>query len=138
MKRYFRNIESSSTPTSNNDPPKQSRLEVDLPDLPSDPGLRPPITNYEPNIRERVATSNFRPPLSKILAPPLVTSKNYVKRDSGLIYWDYEVGKGGCPKDGQQVFFCLFCTLTAMIPPSCTVALIVMYNLKDEFKFYPD
>ncbi|XP_059633868.1 peptidyl-prolyl cis-trans isomerase FKBP20-2, chloroplastic [Cornus florida] len=35
----------------------------------------------------------------------VVTSENYVKRDSGLIYWDIEVGKGDCPKDGQQVTF---------------------------------
>lgn len=34
----------------------------------------------------------------------VVTSDNYVKRDSGLIYWDIEVGQGDCPKDGQQVF----------------------------------
>ncbi|KAJ8748790.1 hypothetical protein K2173_011346 [Erythroxylum novogranatense] len=35
----------------------------------------------------------------------VVTSENYVKRDSGLIYRDYEVGKGDCPKAGQQVIF---------------------------------
>lgn len=34
----------------------------------------------------------------------VVSSDNYVKRDSGLIYRDFEVGKGDCPKDGQQVF----------------------------------
>ncbi|KAK9207579.1 hypothetical protein WN943_017868 [Citrus x changshan-huyou] len=35
----------------------------------------------------------------------VVTSENYIKRDSGLIYRDFEVGKGDCPKDGQQVIF---------------------------------
>ncbi|KAI9077900.1 hypothetical protein K1719_040161 [Acacia pycnantha] len=35
----------------------------------------------------------------------VVASDSYVKRDSGLIYRDYEVGKGDCPKDGQQVTF---------------------------------
>lgn len=34
----------------------------------------------------------------------VVTQENYMKRDSGLIYRDFEVGKGDCPKDGQQVF----------------------------------
>lgn len=34
----------------------------------------------------------------------VVTSENYTKCDSGLIYRDFEVGKGDCPKDGQQVF----------------------------------
>lgn len=34
----------------------------------------------------------------------VVTSDNYVKRDSGLILWDIAVGKGDSPKDGQQVF----------------------------------
>ncbi|KAL2892543.1 Peptidyl-prolyl cis-trans isomerase FKBP20-2 chloroplastic [Bienertia sinuspersici] len=35
----------------------------------------------------------------------VVASDNYIKRDSGLIYRDFEVGKGDCPKDGQQVIF---------------------------------
>ncbi|CAL5195261.1 unnamed protein product [Lathyrus oleraceus] len=36
----------------------------------------------------------------KVIAPD-----DYVKRDSGLIYRDFEVGTGDCPKDGQQVTF---------------------------------
>ncbi|XP_068651148.1 peptidyl-prolyl cis-trans isomerase FKBP20-2, chloroplastic isoform X2 [Aristolochia californica] len=35
----------------------------------------------------------------------VVISDNYVKCDSGLIYLDIEVGKGDCPKAGQQVTF---------------------------------
>ncbi|KAF5469980.1 hypothetical protein F2P56_010534 [Juglans regia] len=35
----------------------------------------------------------------------VVTPENYIKSDSGLIYRDFEVGKGDCPKDGQQVTF---------------------------------
>ncbi|KZV45080.1 hypothetical protein F511_29401 [Dorcoceras hygrometricum] len=35
----------------------------------------------------------------------VVTSGDYVKRDSGLIVLDIEVGKGDCPKAGQQVTF---------------------------------
>ncbi|KAJ1415391.1 FKBP-type peptidyl-prolyl cis-trans isomerase domain [Sesbania bispinosa] len=35
----------------------------------------------------------------------VISSDNYIKRDSGLIYRDFEVGKGDCPKDGQQVIF---------------------------------
>ncbi|CAA6656409.1 unnamed protein product [Spirodela intermedia] len=35
----------------------------------------------------------------------VVTSENYVRCDSGLIYLDIDVGKGDCPKDGQQVTF---------------------------------
>ncbi|PKI45079.1 hypothetical protein CRG98_034541 [Punica granatum] len=35
----------------------------------------------------------------------VVTSDNYVKRDSGLIYRDFQVGQGDCPKSGQQVTF---------------------------------
>lgn len=38
----------------------------------------------------------------------VVTSDNYVRCDSGLIYLDIDVGKGDCPKDGQQVFSCIF------------------------------
>lgn len=33
-----------------------------------------------------------------------MASDEFVKRDSGLMYWDIEVGKGDCPRDGQQVF----------------------------------
>ncbi|KAJ6320708.1 hypothetical protein OIU76_006108 [Salix suchowensis] len=36
----------------------------------------------------------------KVVAP-----ENYMKSDSGLIYRDFEVGEGDCPKDGQQVTF---------------------------------
>ncbi|KAL2460836.1 Peptidyl-prolyl cis-trans isomerase FKBP20-2 [Abeliophyllum distichum] len=35
----------------------------------------------------------------------VVTSDKYVKRDSGLVLWEIAVGKGDCPKDGQQVTF---------------------------------
>lgn len=35
----------------------------------------------------------------KVVAPD-----NYVRSESGLIYKDFEVGKGDHPKDGQQVF----------------------------------
>ncbi|GAB4844294.1 Phosphatidylglycerophosphatase and protein-tyrosine phosphatase 1 [Ancistrocladus abbreviatus] len=35
----------------------------------------------------------------------VVASENYVKLDSGLIYRDFEVGEGDCPKAGQQVTF---------------------------------
>lgn len=41
----------------------------------------------------------------------VVTSDNYVTRDSGLVLWDIEVGKGDCPKDGQQVFLCSNCSI---------------------------
>ncbi|CAH2063394.1 unnamed protein product [Thlaspi arvense] len=35
----------------------------------------------------------------------VVASDNYIKADSGLIYRDFDVGEGDCPKDGQQVTF---------------------------------
>ncbi|XP_042390517.1 peptidyl-prolyl cis-trans isomerase FKBP20-2, chloroplastic-like isoform X1 [Zingiber officinale] len=35
----------------------------------------------------------------------VVTSDKYVTTDSGLIYLDILVGKGDCPKEGQQVTF---------------------------------
>ncbi|KAJ6801614.1 peptidyl-prolyl cis-trans isomerase FKBP20-2, chloroplastic [Iris pallida] len=35
----------------------------------------------------------------------VMTSDRYVKRDNGLIYLDIQLGKGDCPKDGQQVTF---------------------------------
>lgn len=42
-------------------------------------------------------------------AVKVVTSNNYVTRDSGLVLWDVEVGQGDCPKDGQQVSFLAIC-----------------------------
>ena len=56
MERYFKRksrIESSSS-TSLGESPIQRRIESDLPDLPADPGLRPRISDYNPNIREQV------------------------------------------------------------------------------------
>lgn len=38
----------------------------------------------------------------------VVASDDYVKCDSGLVYLDIEVGKGDCPKAGQQVFTLIF------------------------------
>eukprot|EP01018_Ginkgo_biloba_P013928 Gb_04437 [translate_table: standard] len=35
----------------------------------------------------------------------VVTSDNYVRCDSGLIYWDIKEGEGDYPKSGQQVVF---------------------------------
>ncbi|KAK3195164.1 hypothetical protein Dsin_026474 [Dipteronia sinensis] len=35
----------------------------------------------------------------------VVASDSYITRDSGLIFRDFEVGQGDCPKDGQQVTF---------------------------------
>ncbi|KAG5524608.1 hypothetical protein RHGRI_031322 [Rhododendron griersonianum] len=78
--------------------------------------------------RENNAPEDFPSFVREGFQVNVVTSENYVKRDSGLIYRDYEVGKGDCPKDGQQVFFCLFCIVTAMISPSCTIALMVTFH----------
>lgn len=33
-----------------------------------------------------------------------MTPENYAKKESGLIFKDYEIGKGDYPKAGQQVF----------------------------------
>lgn len=40
----------------------------------------------------------------------MVASENYVKRNSGLVFWDIVVGKGDCPKAGQQVLHSLAMT----------------------------
>ncbi|KAI8530888.1 hypothetical protein RHMOL_Rhmol11G0095000 [Rhododendron molle] len=55
--------------------------------------------------RENNAPEDFPSFVREGFQVNVVTSENYVKRDSGLIYLDYEVGKGDCPKDGQQVTF---------------------------------
>lgn len=45
----------------------------------------------------------------------VVTSDNYVKRDSGLILWDIAVGKGDSPKAGQQVFLLFYFYLKKLV-----------------------
>uniref|UniRef100_A0A2P2JFB1 Peptidyl-prolyl cis-trans isomerase n=1 Tax=Rhizophora mucronata TaxID=61149 RepID=A0A2P2JFB1_RHIMU len=54
--------------------------------------------------KENNAPEDFPNFVRKGFEVKVVTSENYVKRDSGLICWDFEVGKGDCPKAGQQVF----------------------------------
>lgn len=55
--------------------------------------------------RENSAPQDFPNFIREGFSVKVVTSDNYVKRDSGLILWDIAVGKGDSPKDGQQVIF---------------------------------
>ncbi|KAI5647479.1 hypothetical protein M9H77_33484 [Catharanthus roseus] len=55
--------------------------------------------------RENNAPDDFPSFVREGFTVKVVTSDNYVKRDSGLILWDIAVGKGDSPKDGQQVTF---------------------------------
>lgn len=55
--------------------------------------------------RENNAPEDFPSFIREGFQVKVVTPSNYVRRDSGLIYRDFEVGKGDCPKDGQQVVF---------------------------------
>ncbi|XP_059428875.1 peptidyl-prolyl cis-trans isomerase FKBP20-2, chloroplastic isoform X3 [Corylus avellana] len=55
--------------------------------------------------RENNAPEEFPSFVREGFQVKVVASENYIKCDSGLIYRDFEVGKGDCPKDGQQVTF---------------------------------
>ncbi|CAO2834777.1 unnamed protein product [Amaranthus hypochondriacus] len=55
--------------------------------------------------RENNAPEDFPNFIREGFQVKVVASDNYIKRDSGLIYRDFEVGQGDCPKDGQQVTF---------------------------------
>ncbi|XP_021755250.1 peptidyl-prolyl cis-trans isomerase FKBP20-2, chloroplastic-like [Chenopodium quinoa] len=55
--------------------------------------------------RENNAPDDFPSFIREGFDVKVVASDNYIKRDSGLIYRDFEVGQGDCPKDGQQVIF---------------------------------
>ncbi|KAK9273583.1 hypothetical protein L1049_018393 [Liquidambar formosana] len=55
--------------------------------------------------RENNAPEDFPSFVREGFQVNVVTTENYIKRDSGLIFWDIEAGKGDCPKDGQQVTF---------------------------------
>lgn len=55
--------------------------------------------------RENNAPDDFPSFVREGFQVNVVTSDNYIKCGSGLIYRDFEVGEGDCPKDGQQVTF---------------------------------
>ncbi|KAK4344869.1 hypothetical protein RND71_035045 [Anisodus tanguticus] len=55
--------------------------------------------------RENNAPEEFPSFIREGFEVKVVMSDNYVKRDSGLIVWDFAVGEGDCPNDGQQVIF---------------------------------
>jgi hypothetical protein len=57
IKKYFKRkseLELSPSTKRVDNSSKQSRVEINLADLPSDPGLRPRITDYHPNDRDQV------------------------------------------------------------------------------------
>ncbi|XP_047338540.1 peptidyl-prolyl cis-trans isomerase FKBP20-2, chloroplastic isoform X2 [Impatiens glandulifera] len=55
--------------------------------------------------RENNAPDNFPSFVREGFEVKVVTSDDFVKSESGLIYRDIEIGKGDCPKAGQQVTF---------------------------------
>ena len=55
MEKYLsKRKEPDSSQTPNADSSKQSHMEINLPDLPSDPGLRTRILDYDANVRDKV------------------------------------------------------------------------------------
>ncbi|PON70210.1 Peptidyl-prolyl cis-trans isomerase, FKBP-type [Trema orientale] len=55
--------------------------------------------------RENNAPEDFPNFIREGFEVKVITTDDYIKCDSGLIYRDFEVGKGDCPKAGQQVTF---------------------------------
>ncbi|XP_076944280.1 peptidyl-prolyl cis-trans isomerase FKBP20-2, chloroplastic-like isoform X1 [Bidens hawaiensis] len=55
--------------------------------------------------RENSAPDDFPSFVREGFEVKVVASDNYIKRDYGLIYRDFEVGTGDVPKSGQQVTF---------------------------------
>ncbi|WCJ22992.1 FKBP-like peptidyl-prolyl cis-trans isomerase family protein [Euphorbia peplus] len=55
--------------------------------------------------RENNAPDDFPNFVREGFEVKVVASDNYMRRNSGLIYRDFEVGEGDCPKAGQQVTF---------------------------------
>ena len=54
MERYFKRKSESTLPCEENAKLSKSKIEFNSADLPTDPGLRPPIMDYDPNIRDQV------------------------------------------------------------------------------------
>lgn len=55
--------------------------------------------------RENNAPEDFPSFIREGFEVKVVAPENYVRSESGLIFKDFEVGKGDHPKDGQQVIF---------------------------------
>ena len=55
MEKYFkRKLEPPFPERKNDDSTKSCSVEINLIDLPTDPGLRTPILDYNPNVRDQV------------------------------------------------------------------------------------
>ena len=54
MERYFKRKSESILPCEENAKLSKSKIEFNSADLPTDPGLRPPIMDYALNIRDQV------------------------------------------------------------------------------------
>ncbi|KNA26094.1 hypothetical protein SOVF_000140 [Spinacia oleracea] len=55
--------------------------------------------------RENNAPEDFPSFIREGFEVKVVASDSYIRRDSGLMYRDFEVGEGDYPKDGQQIIF---------------------------------
>ena len=60
MERFFKRVSNGSHPQESHsqevevESSKRSRIEINIADLPSDPGLRAPISDYNPNIQDEI------------------------------------------------------------------------------------
>ena len=57
MERYFKRKKESPSSTEkkkNDSSAKSTTFQIDLAQLPTDPGLKPPISYYNPNVRDQV------------------------------------------------------------------------------------
>ncbi|KAL5562178.1 hypothetical protein UlMin_031925 [Ulmus minor] len=60
MERFFKRVSNGSHPQESHsqevevESSKRSRIEINIADLPSDPGLRAPISDYSPNIQDEI------------------------------------------------------------------------------------
>ncbi|XP_039142002.1 LOW QUALITY PROTEIN: zinc finger MYM-type protein 1-like [Dioscorea cayenensis subsp. rotundata] len=121
MEKYFKRKslfeESSSTPENSDEPQitqqysKQAHVEVDLKNLPADPGLRPLISTYHPNDQDKVRRAYLQK------GPCQPRNHNFPQTSIGNVLrrfnpsWFDEYGNWLEYSIAKDAAFCLYCYL---------------------------
>ncbi|XP_060960704.1 uncharacterized protein LOC115723760 [Cannabis sativa] len=111
MERYYgRKRDSPSSTDSNIESSKLKKVEINLAELPSDPGLRTPILEYDPNVRDQIRRAYLqRGPYQPIIEFPdkMIANqrrKFHKSRFADFPTWlEYSIEK--------DALFCLYCYL---------------------------
>ena len=114
MEKYFKiksKSELSPPPNKGGDSSKKSRVDINLSDLPSDPGLHPRIMDYNPNDRNRIRRAYLQQ------GPCQPRNHNFPQKEFGVKLrrfnkaWFSQFGNWIEYSVAKDVAFCLCCYL---------------------------